>query len=149
MIMDAKQEFCDEVAVNAAAGTALVGNVMDFGSFPPTFKGKDKLSLVITVSAAFTSGGSATVAFQLVSDAAAAIATNGTASVHAQIGPVAYTTLTAGKILVIPVGGTFTYERYLGLLVVTATATTTAGTINAFLTDTPEDYVAHADAVSF
>jgi len=37
----------------------------------------------------------------------------------------------------IPAGTSGNYERYLGILAVTATTTTTAGTINAFLTLDP------------
>jgi hypothetical protein len=39
-----------------------------------------------------------------------------------------------------------TYERYLGVLCVTATTTTTAGTIDAFLTKDPSKWVATANA---
>ena len=42
-------------------------------------------------------------------------------------------------------GQGFVYERYLGILCVTATTTTTAGTINAFLTFDPSTASAYKD----
>ena len=60
--------------------------------------------------------------------------------------------LTAGQQLVIPLpvgyGTIFPYERYLGLLVVTSSATTTAGSINAFLTFDPKGWKALPDGTN-
>lgn len=148
MIMDEKLEFCDAQNVNAAAGTALVGDVVDLGASPRLTNGLAQL--VISVSTAFTSGGSATVQFRLCSDAQAAIAVDGSETVHwmSDIFPIAQ--LTVGKTLIVPLpGGNYPpYERYLGIEVVTATATTTAGAINAFITATPDEWAALADAIN-
>jgi hypothetical protein len=154
-ILDSLAEFCDATSVNAAAGTALVGNVMDLGSttFPRNLGGQP-LYLVITVDTAIVTGGAAgKVRFQLASDAQAAIATDGTATVHFQTGEFVTDdapTIPAGSILacVALPEAAYTagasdatdkksYERYLGILVVTTTTTTTAGKINAFLTPDP------------
>jgi len=40
------------------------------------------------------------------------------------------------------------YERYVGILAVTATTTTTAGTVNAFLTLDPGGWTSYADATN-
>jgi hypothetical protein len=48
----------------------------------------------------------------------------------------------------LPVGTVSDYERYLGILCVTVTTTTTAGTINAFLTLDPGRWKSYPDAVN-
>lgn len=147
MIMDERLEFADAVSVAAAAGTALIGDVIDTGSVARDIGSGQQLFLVITVDTEIITGGVAgTVKFQLVSDAQAAIATDGTASVHWDSGTFVTddaaandSLLNAGAILAvvaIPMTGRV-YERYLGILCITATTTTTAGKINAFLTLDP------------
>jgi hypothetical protein len=143
MIMDERTEFADAVSVAAAAGTALIGDVMDLGSVHRDIGSGDDHYFAITIDTEIITGGSAgTVKFQLVSDAQAAIATDGTATVHYDSGTFATgaaasnALLAAGKTLVfveLPMEGKV-YERYLGVLCITATTTTTAGKINAFLT---------------
>lgn len=151
MFMDALNEFCDATAVNAAAGTALVGSQIDLGSADVRFGG-EPLYLNITVDTAIVTGGSAgTVQFKLASDTTAAIST--TTAIDHVITRVFLTddapTIPAGAVLFsgpIPEGaytGTSTgtdagvYRRFLGILVVTGTTTTTAGKINAWLSKTP------------
>jgi len=100
------------------------------------------LYLVITTSTEIITGGAAgTIKFQLVSDAQAAIATDGSASVHFDTGTFVTDDAAAndsemnadGVIAAfkLPSG---TYERYLGILATIATTTVTAGAISAFLT---------------
>ena len=79
MILDELLEFCDATAVNATTGTALVGDVIDLGATPQDF-GMAGMFLNIQVTTAFTTATTASVTFTLASDAAAAIATNGTAT---------------------------------------------------------------------
>lgn len=133
MIMDERTEFCDATALNTgAAGTYLIGDVIDTGG--DGLNDVDNLYLVIQVDTAVTSGGAATVQFQLASDAQAAIATDGSATVHAASAAIPKATLVAGYdalVVELPKG---TYERYLGILQVTGTAALTAGKVNAFLT---------------
>lgn len=147
MIMDERNEFADAVSVAAAAGTALIGDVIDLGAVARDIGSGEPVYLVITTDTEIITGGTAgTVKFQLVSDAQAAIAVDGTASVHIDTGTMVTddagandSRLNAGGIIFagpIPSEGTV-YERYLGILAVTATTTTTAGKINAFLTLNP------------
>lgn len=133
MIMDELLEFCDATDVSASTGTALAGDVVDLGTGRDLGRFKD-CYLVIDVTTTFTSGTSSTVIFKLASDAAAAIATDGSATEHVISETYAHTALTAGTRLVfpLPLEGNV-YERYVGLLVVTGSAATTAGSINAFL----------------
>jgi hypothetical protein len=79
-----------------------------------------------------------------MSDDAAAINTS-TGSEHFATAVIGYASLTAGKKIFVELPFSLaTYERYLGLVVVTAGATTTAGSINAFLTNDVADWVAVA-----
>ena len=147
MIMDERTEFCDATALNTgAAGSYLIGDVIDTGGDGINFV--DDLYLVITVDTTATSGGSATGQFHLVSDAAAAIAADGSATYHYSSGAIAVATLVAGyKVAVVrlPAG---TYERYVGILQTTGTAAFTGGAVNAFLTPNVDQWKAFADAAN-
>lgn len=143
MILDERTEFADAVSVAAAAGTALIGDVIDLTAVVRDIGVNDHLFLNIQVDTEIITGGAAgTVKFQLASDAQAAIATDGSATIHYDSGTFATGAaasnpqLATGKTLVqiaLPMAGK-SYERYLGILCVTATTTTTAGAISAFLT---------------
>lgn len=136
MILDKRTEFADATALSiAATGLALVGDVIDLGT--DGINDVDEVYLVVQVDTAVTSAGSATVEFQLASDAQAAIATDGSASVHFKSVAIPKASLTAGYTAVaveLPKGQ---YERYLGILQNVGTAALTAGKINAFLTMVP------------
>lgn len=150
MILDKNLLMAEALAVSAAAGTALKGDVIDLGAGERNaFRGLPALYLILTVTTTFTSGGAATVEFQLASDAAAAIATDGSATVNWRSGALVYSTLTAGRRFIIPLPNDPNPERYVGLLVVTGAATTTAGSVTAEITAfPPADWLAHADAVN-
>lgn len=147
MILDERNEFADAVSVAGAAGTALIGDVIDSGSIARDLGQGSDLYLVITCDTEIITGGAAgTIKFQLVSDAQAAIATDGSATVHLDSGTFVTddaaandTAMNAGEIIFVgelPVQGKV-YERYLGILAVIGTTTVTAGKINAFLTLDP------------
>ena len=149
MIMDERLEFADATALDTSGtDTDLIGDVIDLGSTTSDIGNGQPIYLVIQVDTAVTSGGSATVDFKLLSDAAAAIAVDGTATQHFASGPVAKATLIAGytvAVVALPIG---TYERFLGVATTTAAAALTAGKINAFLTYDPVGWTALPDAVS-
>lgn len=156
MILDERLEFADATSVAAAAGTALIGDVIDLGETTSDVGNGQPIYLYITVDTSIITGGSAgTVEFALVSDAQAAIATDGSATQHwrskayvtdddalneldagARIGPIA-----------LPMGSPL-YERYLGLLCITTTTTTTAGAISAGLTYDAAGWRAYPDAIN-
>ena len=148
MIIDKRTEFADAVALNTgAAGTYLVGNVIDLEKTGLDMGQGEPVYLVISVDTAANSGGSATAAFTLASDAQAAIATDGSATVHFKTDAVPVASLTAGKqvaMVALPAG---TYERYLGILQTTGTAAFTAGKIDAFLTLDPTGWKAYPDGI--
>lgn len=150
MLLDERTEFCDATALNTgAAGTYLVGDVIDLTNVRDIGVGQP-LWLVIQVDTTATSGGSATGQFILASDAQAAIATDGSATVHFQTGAIPVATLVAGYAIAsvaLPQEPP-AYERYLGILQVTGTAAFTAGKINAFLTVDKARVKHYADAVN-
>jgi hypothetical protein len=148
MRLDELTEFCDATALNTGgAANYLIGDVIDLVAARDIGNG-EPLYLVISVDTAVTSGGAATVAFILASDAQAAIATDGTATEHVKTAAIPKATLVAGYQLVLPVPPESpVYERYVGILQVTAVAAVTAGKVNAFLTDKPRVWKGYADAI--
>ena len=149
MILDKTLEMCDAIALNTgAAATYLIGDVIDTSLVNKDQGIGDPLWLVIRVQTAATSGGSATGDFRFVSDAQAAIATDGTATVHATSGAIAVATLVAGYTVLALRLPTGTYERYLGILQVTAVAAFTAGKVDAFLTKDFAKWVAQPDGIN-
>lgn len=148
MILDERTEFCDATALNTGgAGTYLIGDVIDTTVVSKDIGTGEDMYVVIQVDTTATSSGSATGAFHLVSDAQAAIATDGTATYHLSTAAKPVASLTAGTTVLaarLPSGN---YERYLGILQTTAVAAFTAGKINAFLTKDISKWVAYADAI--
>lgn len=158
MILDERNEFADAVSVAAAAGTALIGDVIDLGAVQRDIGQGEDLFLVIQTAVEIITGGTAgTINFKLASDAQAAIATDGTATVHFQTRDFVTddagansAELNAGGVIAcvaLPWEGV-PYERYLGILATIATTTVTAGSINAFLTKNVSKWKVYADAVS-
>lgn len=155
MILDERTEFADAASVAAAAGTALIGDVIDLQIARDIGNGQPVYWVVTTATEIITGGVAGTVKFQLVSDAQAAIAVDGSATVHLDTGTFVTDDaaanspqLNAGGIIAciaLPLQGPV-YERYLGVLCITGTTTTTAGAINSFLTLDPTGWKAYADA---
>lgn len=160
MIMDEYNEFADAASVvgTASPTTALVGDVIDLGAVPRDIGNGQPVYLVITTGTEIITAGSAgTIEFMLASDDAAAIATDGSATIHWR--SQAFVTddagnnspqLNAGGVIAcvaLPLEGAV-YERYLGILVTRTTTATTAGTINAFLTLDPTGWRAYPDAAN-
>jgi hypothetical protein len=148
MILDERNEFADATALSTAAtGRALVGDVIDLGAVSQDIGNGQPLYAVIQVDTAVTSGGSATVSFEIASDAQAAIAVDGTATVHAVTAAIPKASLVAGYMVAavaLPIGS---YERYLGIIQNVGTAALTAGKINAFLTTDVAKWVATDDGL--
>lgn len=156
MILDERTEFADNVDVSAAAGTAQIGDVIDMTVARDLGNGQPIYLCIRTGDTEIITGGTAgTLLFQLASNATGPLAADGSDTVHLQTD----TLVTDDTLLIADqfrAGGTIyfapiplegvTYERYLGILAVTATTTTTAGTINAFLTLDPQGWKSYADA---
>jgi hypothetical protein len=158
MIIDTLNQFTANASVAAAASTALVGDVIDLGATPQDLgNGKPMYLVIMGGDAAIITGGSAgTIQFELASDAQAAIAIDGTASTHI-LTPTFVTDDAASNDInigtdvyvgALPTGAGIAYERYLGILVIVAGQTVTAGTIKAFLTYDPKAWKAYADGAN-
>lgn len=152
MILDERNEFCDATAVNTGGvASYLLGDVIDLDPCaiaPNTtvnIEGSE-MYLVIQVDTAMASA-TGSAKFHLCSDAAAAIAVDGSATYHFSTGAKLEAALAAGArvcAVKLPDG---VYERYLGVVQETITAAFTAGKINAFLTSDPALWRAYADNV--
>jgi hypothetical protein len=147
MIIDERLEFCDAHTLTTATGTSLQGDVINIESARDIGMGQP-LYWVIQVAAAVTSGGSATVNFTLASDAAAAIAVDGSETKHVETGAIAKAALVAGyrKVIPLPMSGDF--EQYVGVTITTAAAALTAGAIDSFITFDPVGWSAQPDAAN-
>lgn len=143
MILDERAEFCDATALNTgAAGSYLIGDVMDLGAAARDIGNGEELYLVISVDTAGASAGAATGQFNLVTDDNAALASP---AVVVSSKAWAVADMTAGKTLLavsLPREGTG-YERYIGIQQVTGVAAFTAGKVNAFLTKDPAAWKAY------
>lgn len=146
MILDERLELSDAGTLATSTGTALHGDVIDFGG--DQIGDGEPMYLVIQVTTAVTSAGAATVKFELASDAAAAIATDGSATVHAATEAIGKASLVAGytRVIPLPPAAGNSYERYVGVLTTVGTAALTAGAVNAFLTKDVARWQAYADA---
>jgi hypothetical protein len=157
MIIDEQNEFADATSVALAAGTHLIGDVIDLGRAGDDIGNGEPLYLIGTVDTSVITGGTAgTIKFQLASDAQAAIATDGSASIHFETKTFvtdddALNDLDAGDVIIciaLPNGAGVEYERYLGILAVVGTTTITAGKVNFFLSKDPQRWKPYADATN-
>ena len=152
MILDERNEFCDAVTgVSAASTKTLRGDQIDLGSTVGDGFQSGQPALVITIDTSFVSANDNPVRFVLASDAAAAIAVDGTATEHATSQDFLPTTqLLAGTKIVIPLPtGAPAYERYLGVIqdVGAGVSGITAGTFSAYLTMDAGQWKAYAAGI--
>lgn len=128
MILDERSEFADALAIPTSANAvALLGDVIDLGLGQKVGSG-DYSDFYVSVDTTIT--GATSVKFDLVSDAQAAIAVDGSATIHGSTGALPVARLTAGAIFSFQLPKGFNYERYLGVIV-TVVGTATAGKVNA------------------
>eukprot|EP00919_Chromeraceae_sp_WS-2016_P011772 GHVR01027481.1.p2 GENE.GHVR01027481.1~~GHVR01027481.1.p2 ORF type:complete len:154 (+),score=24.50 GHVR01027481.1:76-537(+) len=153
MILDERTEFADATSVGTPNNTTVnVGDLIDLTTARDVGNGQP-LYMIVQVTTAITSGGSAIVNFQLVSDATTTVAVDDTQTIHFRSDDFAVAGLVAGVTLVfaLPTGteGIADYERYLGFQVrETAGQALTAGNVNAFLTLDPSGWKSYPDATN-
>ena len=139
MMLDAANLFSDAQTLAAVASTVLSSKSVDLGSLTNvdskgntviTDIGRSQVALFAQIIEAVTSGGAATIDFQLIQADDEALSVN--VQVLSSTGALALAAMYAGKqiALNLPVGIT---KRYIGMQFVIATATTTAGKITAGL----------------
>lgn len=154
MILDERTEIADATSVAAAAGTAVIGDVIDLGAAPYDLGVDEDLWMVLQVDTAIVAAGAGTIQFFVVSDALSTLGGGAVASctLHATTGALVTAASTpAGQkagdtLLAIKLPAGVNYERYLGVLCTIATQTVSAGKINAFLTRNFARWQAMADA---
>ena len=138
MLTDALLQLSSAQAVTS---TAVSTNTIDLSQARDIASGRD-LFAIFTVDVAATAAGAATVAFQVISSAAANLSSP---TVLGQTDAIAKTELTAGRkpivlripsaaLLAQPVG-----QRYLGVQYTVATGPLTAGSFSCTITDSEID----------
>ena len=158
MILDSLLEMADDDSVAAAAGTALIGDVIDLGANTVDVGNGEEVYLVLRTGATeiITGGAAGTIQFFLCSDSLATLGAGVVASCTTHLTSSSIVTdgtdangaeCKAGATIIVAALPRGTYERYLGILCTIGTTTVTAGTINAFLTKDPNKWIAHADAL--
>lgn len=149
MILDERLEFCESYDLDQEAGTYLATNQVDLGS-APTLKNignGQPVYLYAVVTEAFTDGGdSATLNIRLVSDDTASIHAS-TSTIHFDSGAMLKAALPLGKKFCWTLPSNATYERYLGINFIVATAGFDTGMITAGLTLDPTGWEALPDAL--
>jgi hypothetical protein len=136
MILDQYTDLARNVTLPTALGRNVIGDQIDLGNLRGSSNGGrpigngEPLAAVITIRTTATSGGAATVVFEVVSDDTAALATNGTSTLHGSTEAIPVAQLVAGFRRVIPLNQGVAYERFLGVLNNVATAVLTAGAVD-------------------
>jgi hypothetical protein len=150
MIIDRLNTFCWQTALNTGgAASYLLGDQIDIEDLRDLGLAEIWLIIMMTTSAD-SANDTATAVFSLCSDAQAAIAVNGTQTVHMTTGAAkAVPELTAGTVLLkarIPLEGP-TYERYLGIVQTTAVQAFSAGAVSAFFVTDPSAIKHYPNAI--
>lgn len=143
MILDERLEFADATSVAAAAGTAVIGDVIDLSVNEDIGLGEDLWVIIQTTTEIITGGSAGTIQFYVVSDSLATLgaATLANCTQHLTSGSLVTDDagsnddkLNAGGVILAAKLPSGSYERYLGILATIGTTTVTAGAVNAFLT---------------
>lgn len=146
-LMDRLATFGENVDLSQTTGTYVLTNQIDLQAAAIDVGNGKPLYLNIVVDEAFSTGSSPTIEFQLVSDDNAALSSP---TIHLSSGAIAAANLTLNKRLsfAIPASG-LAFERYLGVRALIAVATTTTGTVTAWLGWEPcADIKHYADATN-
>lgn len=139
MLIDTRSTFAWEAAVDGGAATVKLGKAMDLSVEADQGEGYP-LYLVIMVPTTVTGGTS--IAFELVTDDAAAL--DDAPVVLLSSSAQAIATLAAGRmVLAVPLPKA-EYKRYLGLRI-TRVGTVTAGAVSAFLVQDPPNWRAYPE----
>lgn len=151
MILDYLSEFASYSTVPASVGTAQVGTSIDLSAGTPVQTvsriGEDasrQLHIQITIKAAFTSAGAATVSFAVRTDAADPV-TSGPVVVSTGAIPVADLTVGTQLYLAVPMGVT---ERYIGLTATVGAFDLTAGAVSSGIMYDAHGNYSYPDAVN-
>lgn len=147
MLTDKLNTFGLPVTLNTGgADTYVIGDQINMLAFPVNQGVGVPFYWYVATSAAATSGGSATLALELVTAEDAALTTSPVVLMRTPVFPVAE--LTAYKFLFAAPIPFAEYKQFLGIRQVTGVAAFTAGSINSFLTQEPDQWRAYPEANS-
>lgn len=158
MILDDLLEIADAASVAAAAGTIVVGDVIDLSHTTGDIGIGDDMWIVIrTQTEIITAGAAGTLTFFVVSDALTTLGGGSVGGCTTHITTNTFVTDDAGaNSAALNAGGTIlaaklpsgNYERYLGVLALIGTTTITAGNVDIFLVKNYASWSAFADATN-
>ena len=133
MYVDKDLRLSDSQDLSQTAGSYYSTNAINLSGVVGDIGSGTPLYVVICIDAAFTSAGSATVKFEVIDEEDATL--DGSSGVILSTKAFAYddTQIGVGKILVIPLPAGIITQQYLGLKYTIGAATTTAGTVSAFV----------------
>jgi len=131
MILDSLLRLSDGQDLSQAAGSYYSASVLNTATANYDIGAGEALAAIICVDEAFTSGGSATVVFAVIDEADTTLDSD--SIVIVETAAIAIASLTLGKIIIIPIPVGLVTQQYLGLKYTIGTATTTAGTVTAFI----------------
>lgn len=145
-ILDTRTQFASNLAAFAAAGEAIIGDIIPLDSSGMNLgNAMTPVYLVIGVTDTFLSAGASTVQFKLYSHSTSTV-TSGVE--HFASAAIPKADLATGDIVVAVALPQGEYGAFLGISAVTAVATNTAGKVNAYLTmDPPQGWKAYPDAI--
>lgn len=132
-ILDSMARFSNAQSIAAAAGDVVSTDIYDTGAAADVGIGEE-LYLEVRTVAAVTSGGAATVQFILQTDDNAGFSSPKEFPLTAALALAALTANTRHVLTRLPVG----LERYLRVVARIAVATTTAGSMTAYLLKNPQ-----------
>lgn len=143
MLIDERTTFAWETTIPTATGAAKFGEVIDLTA-EDTNQGEGyPLYLVILITTAMTSSGSATIKFELVTDEADDLDTEDV--VLLETPQADFDDFAVGDfVIVVPIPKA-DYKQYLGVRSVVGTAALTAGAATAFITRDPPAWRAYPE----
>ena len=147
MISDKLTTFLASTNLNTgAAGSYIIGDVVDLGDAGNRLHDVDDLYLVILCDEVVVSGGATNLTFSLVTDTDPTLAT----PVVIVAGPaVAKASFVDGyRYIAVALPKGAPYERYIGIQQTTATTAVTSGKVSAFLTRSINTWRAFADGLA-
>lgn len=138
MIIDSLLLLSDAQDLSQSTGDYYSTNVINTSTTLGDIGAGEPIYLICVVDEAFTSGGSATVKISLIDEADTTLDSSSVEIVSTDT--IAYTSLTLGKVIVLPVPFGLVTQQYIGVRYDIGTATTTAGTITAFIGVGPQTW---------
>ena len=146
MLLDKLLQFAMSFDVAKVVGTYLMTNQIDLGRAGADPGNGQPMYLILQVDESVTSGGAGTVQFRLASDDSDVIHdTSSTEHLLTETFSIAQLTQGQQFPFALPIEG-LVYEQFLGVQVLVAGATLTAGAVSAFLTFDPTGWKAYPDA---